>query len=256
MSRPDETLSAVRRSDEAWCGQLAVAEPLAFGVAFAATGHPAAPGATQLRDVRLADVSGEAAFAQAEAHFAQAGAACDRWVPASGQPVEPVAALLTPRGWRRVERCAFALQAAAGTARSETSTPDDMRILPARAMRKAYAATFAEEPAAARDAALDRLNDANLDAFVAVAGGRAVGRAAYLEVGDIARLIDVRVLADDRRRGVGRRLAAQFVRLAGRLLPRAAVAACDADDAAARAYLSACGFVEDGRLIEFRRNRN
>lgn len=141
--------------------------------------------------------------------------------------------------------------------RRHTGGGDSIRVLPARAMKKAYRATFdGSRDAASAEAVragIARLDDPNYDSFVAMVGDVPAGRAAYLEVGDIARLADVFVLPEFRRRGVGRALAARFAQLARRLTPRVAVASCDCEDAAAVAFLERCGFAAVGTLTAFDR---
>jgi GNAT superfamily N-acetyltransferase len=250
MLSDEELVSAVRRSDEAWCAQLATAEPLDFGVAYAAVEHPDVAGASQLRDVWLAETSAESAYAQAEAYFSERGLRCDRWVPASGQAVDPVEGLLASKGWRRVEAVTGALMDWEATSRFAGGS---IKVLPARAMKRAYRSTFEGEPEANTAAGVDRLNDAKFDGYVALCDGAPAGRAACLEVGDIARLADLFVIPEFRRRGVGGALAAHFVQIARRISPRAAVTACAANDAGARAFVERCGFACGPKLAAFER---
>lgn len=246
MKAPD-AISAIRRSDQAWCAQLATGDPLTFGVAYVAPEFSALSQVNQLRDVWLADVDPAGVYALAENYFAARKSRCTRWVPAADQPVEPVEAILAPHGWRRVEQIVWTLPAGAGL--NETS--GDLRILPARAMRRAYSTTFVDASPDAGAAAQQRMDDANLDAFVAVRDGEPLGRMGYFEVGDIARLADLYVLPAHRRKGVGTALVDHFAQLARRLLPKLVVAACDADDADAAAFLRHCGLIESGTATEF-----
>jgi ribosomal protein S18 acetylase RimI-like enzyme len=252
---PDDIIAAVRRSDRAWCKQVCQWETLPFGVAYYSTRFVSLADANQLRDVWLAELDGAAAYEQAEAFYQQRGAKCQVWVPAGAQPVEPVEALLTKRGWRRAELTVMSL-----ARRDAANAPPDVRILPARAMRRAYRATFAAERGATEaseaqsaEAAEERLNDANYDAFVAMVEQQPVGRIGYLEAGDIARLVDLWVLPEFRRRGVGAAMIARFVRIARRLSPRWVVASVAADDQATRGLLEKCGFATGGVTTEFHR---
>lgn len=231
------------------CEQIATWETLEFGVAFCCPEIPSFTGANQLRDVWLADIDGQTAFTRAEAYYAERGLTCLRWTPASGQAVEPVEALLTGKGWRRVETLAMGLR----DWDASTLTDDEsVRVLPARAMRKAYGKTFEGDPTG-QAAGVERLNDAKHDAFVCTLDGEPAGRAAYVEVGDIARLADVFVLPRFRRRGVGRSLAGHFLRTARRLSPQAVVSSCESSDAAGRAFLEKHGFADCGKLSTFER---
>jgi len=247
----DQVLAAVRRSDRAMAEQLSTWESLDFGVAHTSPQFADLPEANQLREVWLADVRPEEAYARTEAYYAERGLSCRRWTPSSGQDPQPIETFLVPRGWQRIEHAVFGL---ADWATAEIAPPPAVRVLPARAMPRAYQQTFAEEPGAQGAAAVERLNDANLDVFVAVADGRPAGRISYLEVGDIARLTDLYVLSPFRGRGLGRCLAAHALRLARRLLPRAVVVSVDASSGRAVTFLHRCGFSECGRLVHFLRS--
>ncbi|MEK6643026.1 MAG: GNAT family N-acetyltransferase [Planctomycetota bacterium] len=245
MNDVSDILTAFRRSERALVEQVAQWESLDFGVAYWSTAFPSLAEANQLRDVWLSDVSAEEAFARADAYFTERGTKCSAWTPASSQAVEPVAELLLRKGWQRVEAQVMAL------AKWDTADvmPDaSVRILPARAMRKAYRATF-EGESARGDAVMERLNDSNLDAFVAIVDGAAAGRISYLSVGDAARVTDAFVLSEFRRRRIGVQLMGHVLRLARRLLPKSVVAAGTTD--AGHAFLAASGFEAVGVLASF-----
>ena len=249
MKTPDAN-SAFRRSEQAWCAQLATGDPLDFGVAYVAEEFPQLPGGTQLRDVWLADADPAGVYAKAQAYFAARHVTCNYWVPAIDQPIAAVRDMLLPHGWREHHRVIRTLPPGTGI----KATAGDFRILPARAMRKAYAATFAADPPDRAAAALRRLDDSNMDAFVAMRDNHPAGRIAYLEVGDIARMKDLFVVPEARQRGAGAALVSHFAQLARRLLPRVVVAACDREDAVATGFLVRCGLVESGLLTEFVRS--
>jgi len=251
MKTPD-AISAFRRSEQAWCAQLATGDPLTFGVAYVAEEFPTLTGGTQLRDVWLADVDHKAVYSQAEAYFSARKSVCNYWVPAVDQPITDVAAVLAPHGWRERHRVIRTLPPGAGI----KATAGDFRILPARAMRKAYAATFVNEPPDRVASAMRRLDDSNMDAFVAMRDNHPAGRIAYLEVGDIARMTDLFVIPEARQRGAGAALVSHFAQLARRLLPRVVVAACDREDTVATGFLVRCGLVESGLSTEFVRSES
>lgn len=262
MDAQSDIIAAVRRSDRALVEQLSEWEPLAFGVAHTSSRHAMLASANQLREVWLADVSAEAAYERAEAYFAERGLTCRLWAPASGQAPEPVERLLLSHGWRCVDRAAMyltSMDALTG------AVPPAIRILPARAMPKAYRQTFAAEGAAANadpvssgtaadaqaEAAIDRLNDSNLDAFVAMADGVPAGRISYLQAGDIARLDDITVLRAFRGRGVGGALVSHVLHLAKRLLPKTIVATAPADCPERVGFLRGWGFEIGGVVRDF-----
>jgi GNAT superfamily N-acetyltransferase len=251
-----EALAAMRRSDRALCEQVAAWEPLDYGVAYCSPAFPALGDANQLRDVWLADTDGDTAYQHADSYYRERHLTCYRWTPAAAQPLEEVEAVLLPKGWRRRD-----LTVAKLTDLALAGAPGDaaIRILPARAMPKAFRRTFANDgPHAETRAGLasERLNDSNYDVFVAMLDNLPAGRIGYLEVGDIARLADVFVIPEFRRRGVGLAMAAHFLRLVRRLLPRAVVACTEAENAGGLAFLLRCGFSAAGTLTEFERPSN
>lgn len=263
MAAELDIVSALRRSELALCEQVSSWEALAFGVAHCAPAFPGDAGLNQLRDVWLADVDANVAFNRCEAYYAERGLTCLAWSPAADQPVAPVADLLSPLGWRKKLLTAMALDESHLTEASAGATAEPaIRILPARAMRRALAETFDEATPESDDAdakgaeaalAEERLNDASYDFFVATLDGRPAGRVGYLTVGDFARLTEVYVVPALRGRGVARTMISHVMLLARRLLPRAVVASADADDPTAVRFLEHFGFQSKGVLTQFLR---
>ncbi len=243
-----EIVTAYRRSERSLVEQITQWESLDYGVAYWSTAHPTLPEANQLRDVWLADVAADEAYARSEALFEERGARCGSWTIASSQSEEPVRDLLASKGWRRVETTVLTL---ARWDLTDAPAEPSIRILPARAMRKAYRATFGELSAEG-DAAVIRLDDSNLDEFVATIDGAPAGRIGYLSVGDTARITSAFVLPAFRGRCVGLQLMAHVIRLARRLLPKVIVSGADTADA--RSYLNRCGFDAAGTTVEYRRS--
>jgi len=244
---------AIRRSNRALCEQIAQWEPLDYGTAFCSPAFTALSEANQLREVWLESVDGETAFLRAESYYRERHLTCYRWTPAASQPLDPVEALLLSKGWRRRDLTVMKLT---DIELGRAPVNDAIRILPARAMPKALRQTYAGDgPRAEVRAALasERLNDSNYDLFVAMLDGHPAGRIGYLEVGDIARLASVFVAPNFRRRGVGLAMAAHFLRLVRRLLPRAVVTCTEAENTGGLAFLRRCGFTAAGTLIEFDR---
>lgn len=257
-----DIIAAVRRSDRALVEQLSDWESLEFGVAHTSSRHPALASANQLREVWLAEISAESAYERAEAYYAERALTCRLWTPASGQAPEPVERLLLSRGWRCMDRAAMYLTTMDALT---DAMPPAIRVLPARAMPKAFRQTFAAEGAAANadpafagaaadaqaEAAIDRLNDSNHDAFVATVDGVAAGRISYLQAGDIARLDDLTVLRAFRGRGVGGALVSHVLYLAKRLLPKILVATAPADCPERIGFLRGWGFELGGVVRDF-----
>ena len=250
MSNSIDILTAVRRSNRALVEQVAQWESLEFGVAFYSATLPREAAANQLQDAWLAEVDGATAYERAEAYYRERNATCLAWTPASAQAIEPLEALLLPKGWRRVDCLAMhmtdwsALDAQANAA---------IRVLPARAMPKAFRRSITETGAGDEEtnAAFERLNDSNYDAFVAMSGDQPVGRVAYLEVGDIGRLAELFVTPAQRGRGIGRGLLWHVRQLVRRLGPRAFVASVPAEDDAGASFLQRAGFSQVGTFTHF-----
>lgn len=244
----NEIITAYRRSERSLVEQVSQWESLDFGVAYWSAAHPALSDANQLRDVWLADVTADEAFARAESFFAECGARCGRWTVASSQAEGPVNDLMTGKGWQRIETHVMSL---ARWELAETAADSAIRILPARAMRKAYRATYIETSAEG-DAAVNRLDDSNLDEFVAMVDGAPAGRIGYLSVGDTARITNAFVLPAFRGHRVEFQLMAHVLRLARRLLPKIIVSG--ADTAEAQSFLNQCGFESASTTVEYRRS--
>lgn len=251
-----EIISAVRRSDQAWCEQVCQWESLGFGVAYSARDFTSLAEGQQLRDVWLNQVDPQAAYEQTETFFGERGLTCSVWALSPEQDVQQAESLLAPHGWQRQDWLAM------GLSRWDLASEEVdelIRILPARPMPKAYRQSLSDSAPGDADgieAGFRRLDDANYDPFVAVVAGEVAGRAGYLEVGDIARLADFFVSQKFRDRGIDRALVAHFLRMARRLLPRAVVARADARDEQAKAFLQSCGFSAAGTLTHFRRRRD
>src|SRR5690606_10357182 len=134
----------------------------------------ALPWANQVREVVIpAGRSIADACAEVEAFYESERLVCQRWVPASTQGAEPIEAFLGARGYH-TERRQTMLRAHTADLPAERG----VRILPARAMRKAYAELVGRDPGYApafREALvaaqLARLDDPQYDLFVAQRGG-------------------------------------------------------------------------------------
>lgn len=250
----NDVLSAARRTELAWWEQICEWESLDYGVAFTCARYPTLSEAQQLRDVWLADIEGHEAFDRADAFFRERGLTCSLWTPASGQDDVPVAALMEEKGWQRENIVILQL---VDPARSPADLElDGVRVLPARAMRRAYQAFLerihADDPAP-REAAFDRLDDASFEVLLAVREGAAVGRIGYHEVGEFARLRDFSISSDADDEAIRRLLVAHALLRARRLSPRIVVACFPEMETDGIAFLQTCGFEDAGRLVRFRR---
>lgn len=261
-----DVIAAARRSDRAWCEQVCVSESLDFGVAYMTPRFPNFSEGNQLRDAWIADASPDEVYDRCEAFFGGRGLTCGVWTPASGQDIGPVSDLLTSRGWQRRDVLAMGLVGRDAIFAAASIADATIRVLPARAMRRAYRSLLeasaserggtdgSDAASAVVETGLERLDDSNYDATIAQVDGMAAGRIAYLEVGDIARLVDLHVMPTFRGSAVGDVLIAHFLQTARRLSPRCIVACVESDDSAGRERLMRHGFVAAGELPRFVRS--
>lgn len=246
-----EVISAARRTERARSELLAEFVHCDFGDAFHNAEFAGIHEANMLQDAWLDTLDSDAVFDATEAMYAAQNTRCCAWMPATIQPIDVIESLLLPRGWKRRDLTATYFS----NAWLFDETPSEtLRILPARAMPRAYRATFADGVASSgvsANAAFARLDNASFNAFVAMRGDEPLGRAAYLEVGDIARVMDIHVMAAARRQGAGRALIAHMLQIARRLLPRIVVACPPQESSAAMGFLTHCGFVASGTIPQF-----
>lgn len=249
------TVSAILRSNQAYYAQLSDTTSLQYGIAYTCPRYPSLESANQFREVlieQLGDV--ETAFAEVEAHFAGAGVRCYAWVPAADQSIEPMATFLSSKGYCRRDLSAMVVQEWV-----ELPAPRDIRVLPARAMRKALHAIHAEEfrmsDSAKQDmlmaAATERLDEPQMDAFVALLDGAPAGHCTLFQVGDIGRIVDLFVVELFRRGGVATALMGHLLRMARRLTMRITCMEIPSDSVAALTLCERCGLVQDGTTTEF-----
>ena len=250
-----DTVAAVRRTHQAWFAYGTRQEPLTHGIAFYSAERSQSPQLNQFREVLLAGDDASAAWREAEGFFEARGLRCGRWVPSSEQSPQNLESFLADHGFRRVDTSALLL-----TAWPEASTLPEVRLLPVRAVLSQYRRMVAEQTDAVgrldpsfAQAAEMHVDDPQMDLFVALRGGLAVGFGGLHQVGDIACLRDIYVAPPSRGRGTGRAIVAHVVALARRIAPRVICASAPAGDQAALSLLRACGFEEAGRLPEFHR---
>jgi ribosomal protein S18 acetylase RimI-like enzyme len=252
MSLEIVAAAAVRRSDQVYFEQTARRETLGCGYAYTQPAFPRLASCNFVGELVL-ESSAEQVCAEVERYFTAAGLTCLRWIPAAGQPVEPLAAALERRGCLRIEAlaCALSEETAAG--------PDSrLRILPARAMRRAYTRVVAarselhpelsEELIAVQ---LERLNDPQYDAFVGLTEEQPVGMVTVFQVGQIGRICDLFVLPQARGRGYALALLRYAVATARRWSLRPICAQVEATNTAGRSLLRKAGFQEGGTLVSY-----
>ena len=250
------TVGRILRSSQSFCGQICEKQTLDYGIAYYSERFALVPEANQFREVVVEDrAQADAAYAQAEDWFESRGLSCFRWSPAGGQATPELTHCLEERGFRAENRPVLTL-----TEWVEIPAQQGVRVLPARALRGAYRATFlsATQPAARRErlaeAYGERLDDPQYDAFVALVDQEPVGRGTLYQVGDFARVMDLLVLPGPSSRFVAEALLAQTLAMAKRLAMRSICVELGPAHVAWQSLLAEVGFVADGAVTEFLRD--
>lgn len=249
------TVSALLRAEQAYVAQLADPESLDHGIAFVARRFKSLDDANQFREVVIETPDQiPAVFNAVQDYFAKQGAPCRVWAPAADAPVDALDPFLRQNGFTPRHFNGLRI-----TEWVDLPNPDGLRILPARAMPKAFDAVLHRryaDPANPSNsdriaAAIERLNDPRTDAWVALRDGHPAGYCSLFQVGDVARLSDAYVVDESRRAGIATAMIGHALRLARRLMFRIVTARAPTDDAPAAALLHRCGFSADGALTDF-----
>jgi len=251
------TVGSFLRANQAWCLQLCEKETLNLGIAYYSDRFAQLPETNQYREVIAEDSTDvSAALDEASRWFSEKNLQCHRWAPATGQASPALEDLLTQKGFTKRTYTVFAL------ARwPKIQRPDDLRILPARAVRDAFRRSIIEasskdslvQPQILADAWIERLDEPQLDAFVAMKASTPLGYAGLFQVGDIAQVLLPRVADRTLRPQVEKALLGHLLILAKRLAMANIVTALDENDHEERVHLESCGFVADGTIVEFDR---
>lgn len=245
-------VAAVRRSDQKYAELLSAREPVDCGCIHCNPSFPEAPYANFLCDVQTTGLI-LPTIERIESTFAARGARCYGWIPATGEPIDPLDRLVEPRGYAPRPVAAFIYPL------TQPTPPADGRLsfVGARALRRTYrglvesAATAREESAASVAAHLERLNDPQYDAWVARIDEQPVAIISLLQAGDIGRICDWFVVPEHRGRGIGAAILAYALTAARRWALRTICAACDARDAASTRALKRVGFEYGGEWVEY-----
>ena len=247
------TIGAVLRSNQAYYQQIAQRETLDHGIAYYNDAYPTLPEVNQIREVVIqtpAEIP--VAFEAAEAFYQRHRLKCLAWTPAEGTEMAGLGDFLRDKGF--VERTYDIMTLVRWV---DIDRSGAARVVPARAVRTAFRATFGpSEDADAQlraDAAQERLDDPQMDMVVAMIDGQPAGRCGLYQVGDIGRVIDLSVLPTFEESDVHKSLLAFAIALGKRLaLPIICTQVPRADAHLRRAY-EAVGFLTDGIITEYHR---
>jgi len=250
------TISSILRVTQAYCLQLCDKQTLDYGICYYATDFPPLPQANQFREVVVDDdVALAMVYEQAEAWFAECKLTCHRWAPAYGQPIDRLAAFLHEKGFARQTYHAMQL-----TQWGALDVPENVRIIPARAMRKAFREMVLHEPDSEHsgDPALhvqateSRMDDPAYDAFIAMMDHEAIGRCSLYQVGDIACVMDFDVADIPDASVVEPALLTHVLTLAKRLALRTICTQLEVNSPKIE-LLKRAGFEVQGEFVEFHR---
>jgi ribosomal protein S18 acetylase RimI-like enzyme len=254
VSTPIEAIAAAHRSAQVYYEQITEQTALSAGVAFTCPEYPTLDEGNQFREVILPrDGSLADVHAEVTDFFDRHGLRCYRWVPAAGTPIEPLEAFLLERGYTLHRSQCMVL-----TRDVDVPASDDVRILPARAMRQALRvlrmADTRYDPAMRAilaDSRNERLDDPSYDQVVAMIDKQPAGTGVLMQVGDIGRVENVFVAERFRRRGVARSIMSHLLTLNRRLALRITVLEVDEGNIPALALYRQCGFDPAGPRVEF-----
>jgi Acetyltransferase (GNAT) domain len=251
------TVGSVLRTTQAWCLHLGDKETLELGIAYYSDRFPDLPDTNQFREVIATDPDQvAAAFDEASRWFQEKSLECQRWAPAVGDASPALEQRLLDCGFQKHTHIAFRL-----AKWPELQHCDELRILPARAMRDAFheliVANSKRHTQAIRiseaQAWNERLDEPQLDLFIATDQSTPVGYAGLFQVGDIARVVLPVITREHSRTNVADTLLDHMLTLAKRLTLATVVTTLDADDETGRVWLENAGFVADGTIVEFDR---
>ncbi len=251
------TVQSLLRTSQALCGQMCQKETLENGIAYFHERFDQIYDLNQFREVVLTEQVGvEKVVKEVEQWFAEKNLTCLRWALAAETESPELAEYLTSHGFQERVESAMLL-----TQWKSLDATNDLRVLPARAVRAAYRQTIMDDDATVSqslremkaDAYAERLDDPQYDAFVAMAGQKPVGRCALYQVGDIARVVDLTSTSDDSCESVYASLLTHVLTLAKRLAMRCTCAAVNIDDSVKLRLLTDFGFESDGRIVEYER---
>ncbi len=250
------TIASMHRSTQALCTHLCQKQTLTQGIAYYNPDLPHDAEANQFREVVIGGAGDvREAFEEAETFFSEQGITCLRWALAADQTADAIAPFLIEAGFVKRPLSAWLL-----TRWVDRAPPDDVRVLPARAMRSTLRRMFesAESEPTRTDAletCLRRMDDPQYDMFVAMIGDQPAGRCALYQVGDFARVTDLHVADGFDEKIVGHALLAHVLTMSKRLTMRKILTLHREGEDVRRAMLEEWGFVEDGRFDEFDRPR-
>ncbi len=257
---PADIVRLFHQTERDYVRQTSEETALDFGTAFHNASLPRVYDANCILDAALSDeLSPADTLAQAQEHFAQAGAPLWRWVmnPSSASDrTEPLVQHLLANAYQKQTADVMRLASNPPTPRS---APGDLKIIPSRASFR-HARALAEEASTRwnepqlADAAMQRLDDPHWDSLIALRDGRAVAHVAVLAVGEVGRIDDVFVAEGFRRQGIGRTMLDRALEICARSLFKHVLLCVAHDNVPAQSLYSSLNFKKIGEIVSYNRN--
>ena len=253
---PETLVRLYHRTELHWVRHVGEEAQLDVGTAFT---NPALPlrEANLVLDAALPEgVSPEAAYAEAEAHFAARGARCLSWILNPSAPREqtrPLVEVLGAHGWRRWPLDVLYLAGRPAGAVAEvgglTIIPSRASFRHARSLAEQVAAEWREPPLA--DALMQHLDDPHFDAVLALRDGEAVAGVGVLAVGEVGRIAYPFVTPALRRQGIGRTMMSRALEICARSLFKHVMLGVAPNNPEAIAMYGGLGFRKIGEVQEY-----
>ncbi len=251
------TIGSLLRVNQSHTQQICEKQTLEYGICFYATKFPNYDQANQFREVVLDDdVSLETVYQESQAWFAQHQLTCQRWAPAMGQNCDKLTPFLVEKGFTPQTYSAMQL-----TQWGELDEHDEVRIVPARAVRQKFRELVRQESqeesesaAALRVQAEElRMDDTTYDACIALADNKAVGRCSLYQVGDIACVMDFHVPHSSDSAAIEMSLLSHVLALAKRLVIGNICTQVELESPK-MSLLQRAGFESQCEIVEFHRH--
>ncbi len=240
---PGHLIRTVKRvlADLACCS----AEPveLAVGRAFARPDRPDADLVNWTFDLRLPDhVDAARVLDDVQAHYASVGGRCRGVVSTDVDFDAELIAELTRRGWRARPVDVLVLK----TLTIPSGWNEQVQVLPARAVIEQYQLLYEQVGPTPADCAVEQLDEARLDSFVARVDRKVVSEASVVSVGDVGVIRSVIERPEVVGRGIADRLLVDLFGLCGRAQFRAVCAPVEPGEDYKRTLLERFGMVRCG----------
>ena len=250
---PQRVLALADQAYADYCSAGRETEQVDLGLAICTPKYPRVHDANRLFFARVPrGADAEELLADAERHYVTRGSTLQRLMLARLAPkaeTVPLLELLRRRGWRELHFDIMRLD------RASPLRERTCRIISARSAMRLYDA-FAREAAASiepqlADVSIERLDDPQYEALVAIVDGRVVARAALMTSGEVGLIEQVKVLDAYRRRGLGRAVVEAAIELCMRAQLKHVLLTVGTHNEVAKRLYASLGFTKLGEEVTF-----